>query len=1002
MDAYALKGGLDLRTGKAQVNPGTLQDCLNYEVANVDGYTRIGGMERFDGKFRVADFRSVRLRGTLTGTLQPGDVLTFSEGDAIVTQIATTAVVVLMHSRETWPLSCPFVATGAAGSITVTGCDLLPEPLGKQADVNAARKVLADAARPLVGIVPGNPDMPVAGTFWFKNRLYAIRDYPAVWFESTQRFPFRVGDQVTMPGGVFTVIAIQYTSDAYLAGNMTVWPLRTDGTPMMALPQPGDQLTHNASGDGFVLGGAALGEMALGMISALPISDTSAEVTATQAVAPQVTDEPVMRSARTMAGLWKATSTGWQSVDLKREAQFNAGTAAFGTFITNNLGPNAAPLTSGAEFCGAATFDGTDCTAAVDADDGTEVALSGDASDELRAVTFDFSAIPDTATVLGVEVRIKRHADVGAKAKDAIVELVGLDGTSSNKARAVEWDTTSTEVVYGGATDTWGNDNLTPAILKGSSFGVRLVTQAVDATPAGGIDYIKVTVTYRRRDAAVYGWTGSADVPFNLVDAQLISGDWSTGDGAGWLVVDIPDASWGPTVGNGMQLRTAPNGAGDLLAMIASGDAPINLPGWADIEANQSRYQTLVTNFYGMADYRAVYGVSGASPAFTYDGTRLLWLRTPIDASQDLPRHIARHGSSLVLGYWPGAYLLSVVGEPTNFRGEDGAFSDEIGEHLTGLMAAMGDALLITSRKQTYVLHGLDPTTYQKDTVTGGRGAIEFTAADVGRLLVTDQLGVAAADATQQFGDLSRTYLSMMVEAWLAPRLRATLGAASNALLPITALAVGYKNQYRLFFRDGWVLTMTANEPPEFTWQRYYLPAPDANSVDQPFPLAAATTGIDSDGRERVFASFDADANRGYVFELNHGATFDGQPIPAYFILNPLSFNTNAQGGLSAMVLKRFDRMFLLGQAEGFAKLALSRTIDGDPPDGSKGFKFTFGPSAAKAGVRAVRGEVDAPIEGYEVTVRVDSNSDIEGPHTVQAISTTADSRGDSRGHVRG
>jgi len=369
VDTYALKGGLDLRTGKAQVNPGTLQDCLNYEVAGVDGYTRIGGMERFDGQFRVADFRSVRLRGTLTGAILPGDVLTFNDGEAIVTQVATGAVVVLMHSREAWPVTCPLVATNTTrtGSITVTACDLLPAPLGKQADVNAAGKVLADAARPLVGIVPGNPDMPVAGTFWFKNRLYAIRDYPRVWFESTQRFPFRVGDKVTMPGGVFTVIAIQYISDAYLAGTMTLWPLRADGTPMRALPQPGDQLTHNASGDGFVMGGAAFGEMPLGIISALPISDTSAEVTATQEAAQPLADEPVMRSARTMAGLWKATSSGWQSVDLKREAQFNAGTAAFGTFITNNLGPGAAPLTSGAQFCGAATFNGTDCTAAVDA-----------------------------------------------------------------------------------------------------------------------------------------------------------------------------------------------------------------------------------------------------------------------------------------------------------------------------------------------------------------------------------------------------------------------------------------------------------------------------------------------------------------------------------------------------------------------------------------------------------------------------------------------------------
>src|SRR5699024_2349028 len=125
------------------------------------------------------------------------------------------------------------------------------------------------------------------------------------------------------------------------------------------------------------------------------------------------------------------------------------------------------------------------------------------------------------------------------------------------------------------STDTWGNDNLTPTVLKSDAFGVRLVTVAVDDTPAGGIDYVKVAVTYRRRDAAIYAWTGSSDVDVSLIDAQLITGNWTDVDAAGWLVLDIDNASWSPTIGNGMQLRTAPNGAGDLLAMVASGDTPI-------------------------------------------------------------------------------------------------------------------------------------------------------------------------------------------------------------------------------------------------------------------------------------------------------------------------------------------------------------------------------------------------------------------------------------------
>lgn len=94
--------------------------------------------------------------------------------------------------------------------------------------------------------------------------------------------------------------------------------------------------------------------------------------------------------------------------------------------------------------------------------------------------------------------------------------------------------------------------------------------------------------------------------------------------------------------------------------------------------------------------------------------------------------------------------------------------------------------------------------------------------------------------------------------------------------------------------------------------------------------------------------------------------------------------------------------MFLLGAAEGYAKLSLSRSVNYGVPDGTKAFPFTFGNALANAGAWAVRGGADAPIEGYEVTVRIDSLSDVEGPHTLQAVGTDADLRGDSRGHVRG
>lgn len=989
MQSYALKGGLDLSTNKVAVDPGTLQDCLNYEVADVDGYSRISGFERFDGQFRMADMRYLRLRGALTsGTFKPGDQVMVGASPAYVTAGNTGdtwALYAIMHSRESWPLSLPAVVTNLArpGAAQATACDLLPGAVGKQSVVNVARKALVDAARPLVGLVPGNPSTPVAGVFWFKDRLYAIRDYPLIWFESATSFPFQIGGTVTLPGGVYTIIDIHYTSETYQSGYMLLWPIDQDGIPMTVPPVEGSFITRPGSFTGFDMGGAAMGELPIAMLGGLSYGDAEAQITSAG-------DD----GAHLTAALWEATATGWQPVDLQREVQFTGGTPAFETFITNNVGLGAAPITTSPLAGSSARLNGADVTAAVAAADGTDAALSGAASDDLRVTGFDLSAIPDTATILGIQVSVTRHADDGAKCADATVELIGLDGISNNKARAAEWETAATAVSYGGAADTWGNAHLSPAVIKGVGFGVRLATRAVDVTPSGGIDAVSVAITYRRRDGVVYAHTSSADVELSLVDVQLITGNWADSDGAGWLVLGLPGGG-AATLGADMEIRSAAAGGGDLLATTASTDQPIRLAGWNDLQEQASQYQFVCTNFYGEAEYEGVYGVSGAAPAFTYDGHRCMTVRTPLDPAQDMPRHIAQHGSSLVLGYQPGAYILSAVGDPTNFRGEDDAASIEIGEPLTNLLPAMSDALLITSPSKTLMLQGLTPDTYQQNTVSANRGAIEYTGADVGRLLTTDTMGVAGTDATDAFGDLVHTYLSENVQSWLGPRLHSTLGADSVLQQPICALPVRRTNQYRLYFRDGYVMTMTANDTPAFMLQRYYQPSGDPDLPDEPFPLSTACTGVDSVGRERVFGSFDADANRGYVFEFDHGNSFDGQPIPAYFVLNPLSFS-------ETMTLKRFDRMFLLGQAEGFARPKLSRAVNYGTPDGTPATSFAFGDPSAAAGRRPVRGIVDAPIEGYEVTVRIDSTTDQEGPHIVQAIATDADDRGDSRGHVRG
>ena len=59
--AISLGGGLDLVSPASQARPGTLAECLNYEVAQRNGYSRIDGFVRYDGRPGVAEYRVLRL-----------------------------------------------------------------------------------------------------------------------------------------------------------------------------------------------------------------------------------------------------------------------------------------------------------------------------------------------------------------------------------------------------------------------------------------------------------------------------------------------------------------------------------------------------------------------------------------------------------------------------------------------------------------------------------------------------------------------------------------------------------------------------------------------------------------------------------------------------------------------------------------------------------------------------------------------------------------------------
>ena len=182
---------------------------------------------------------------------------------------------------------------------------------------------------------------------------------------------------------------------------------------------------------------------------------------------------------------------------------------------------------------------------------------------------------------------------------------------------------------------------------------------------------------------------------------------------------------------------------------------------------------------------------------------------------------------------------------------------------------------------------------------------------------------------------------------------------------------------------------MAMTEPPTPMFGRYLDPAQN----DLPLAIRCVFSGIDAQGRERLFASFRG-AKEGYLFELDVGRSFDGEEIPAYVVLNPVfghGPSVQAQNGL----------LEVYGAGYGVAALSYSRASGFNTPDADIAQSFTLGSDDTLVTLtpKPFKGTVDFAIEGEAVTMRFDSSSASEGPHTLQFTNLFVDARGWNRGY---
>lgn len=943
--------GLDLTEDKLRVDPGTLQDCLNYEVAYHSGYRRIDGFLRYDGREEMDDLDAYRdLVQEVPGA--PAYGLHFFPDRAANRSWLYAVVEAIRVEVDTREIDAALLNVPGQRCEIYVGTD--PEGL-PNAWILEADASFAGDDRDLMELL-AFADTPQGN----------IRAYTRVDVENGVNMP-DPGDQIENPDGdwLATVRGVEVISGTAVENDI-VAVLWVEADTQGFVP-PGTTLVNQTTTDD-------VGDL----VEMTGYSENGSLAGSTVAVATDL-DPSVPKGA-----LIRATDRGWEPIQRTYEAKFKQGTNeptnvySAGSQISADETPEALPGTS----ANSATFDndGTDVhwdkngsalRDALEADDGTwaeaEFADDEERTEHIKVINFA-PDIDDLDEVTGAEVEIVCERSEG-QADVALHEVTSTNGAKRGQGTVVD---TKETITVGSPLDLWGasSSEQFKTNLESAGFGwlFRFNVSGSDFPTKVRVYQVRLTVYLREGslESRVYLRSGGEDMEARVLYVHEDSGKWADNDVEG--VITLARIDNPALVAGNAEIRTEPDGGGNLVAKLDGELTPIRLPSRERMIERRSLFQFVNTNFFAAGRLAAVYGVSGADHAFTFNNQYLFRIRT--GRTEDEPRHIARHADRLALGFENGDADFSVQTQPDLFDGALGAFTIGFGQRVTGMLPLTGQTLGVWTESSTHAVKGSTQEQVIQQVVVPTSGAIEYTVADMGIPVFCDFRGINTLAASQQYGDFDLGRLSRSIRAWLLPRLQDARDHGEKR--PIRAEPVRKKNQYRLYFADGEILTLTwlEDQKPRFTWQRWWL---DENKT--PLTILSATTGVDEDNQSVSFVTFE-DSN--YVFRADHGDSFDGQPIEAHITFNPTHVNGPSKNfRLNVGHVHAVTR----GEVELSTQIGTNYRI----PSGYTA-KCTVGEAGAEAD-RPSFGKFRHKARGRDFALKIASEGgDGVSPHTIQVI----------------
>lgn len=380
------------------------------------------------------------------------------------------------------------------------------------------------------------------------------------------------------------------------------------------------------------------------------------------------------------------------------------------------------------------------------------------------------------------------------------------------------------------------------------------------------------------------------------------------------------------------------------------------------------QYETIAHNFFGSAGSYGLYGVNGVGHAFEYRAGVFCFLET--GTPTDTPNHIAEIAEHLLLGFPGGSVQHSAPGLPAIFDVIQGAGEFGFGTEITNMIQSNESAVAIFGQKKIGVFSGRDAGTFQLSELTEEAGAFAWTAQRIGRTIYMDLRGLRDMAATQAYGNFRVGAISESFDRYLTLRLTANE-------IPIGSVVCRAKSQYRIFWPDGTGLSIFMGGKK-----------PEAMPISLGSVMPYCVTSGDVGTEEYMLVG----GTDGFVYRLDRGNTYDGEPFEFYLVTPFNHFGNAAQED-------RFHKVVLEMIAPVYTQIGITAMFDygdGEKPSSVGEFFVLYGNGGLWNAVNwntfiwsaAIEGRAEAPIDGIGRNasfVFAGSTQVEQEPHVLQA-----------------